>query len=312
MSALRRAGYIKTRDAPSLTALLAAFALEADLTAQPAQVGRMVRLIRRFIFIERAVEPSDFDGMSVRHYLSDLNARGRSAKTIRNHRGVLSVFCRYLVDHRLLDENPCTGIRLRRPERLPPRYLTEDEIGRALAIAREHGIWPEVALALSTGLRLSEMIRLRWADVDVPGRLLTVRRSKSGRFRAVPLSRAALAALAEQRERAGEFGWVFPARQTWRNGWRYVDKMGHTSRWLRMFKSIADAVPKFHQLPGKSCGRAYHALRHTFASRLAQRGVSLYKIAEWMGHSDVRMTQRYSHLAAGFDAEIEAASCGII
>jgi integrase len=57
-------------------------------------------------------------------------------------------------------------------------------------------------------------------------------------------------------------------------------------------------------------GRGWHLLRHTFARRLAQQGVSLYKIAAWLGHRDIRTTQVYAHLQAAYDPEIERAGLG--
>ena len=125
----------------------------------------------------------------------------------------------------------------------------------------------------------------------------------------MPLSSEALAVLAAQRERlpAG-IHYVFPTRQTWRGGWRWRDRRRAGNCWLRALHPIQAAVPKFHELPGKCTGRGWHLFRHTFASRLVQAGVSLYKVAEWMGHSDVRTTRIYAHLAQGYDTDIERAS----
>ena len=77
------------------------------------------------------------------------------------------------------------------------------------------------------------------------------------------------------------------------------------SWWGRALKPIQDAVPKFKTMQKGSTGRGWHLFRHTFASRAAQAGVSLYKLAAWMGHRDVRTTQIYSHLQAGYEEAIE-------
>ena len=124
----------------------------------------------------------------------------------------------------------------------------------------------------------------------------------------MPLSRSARVALRFQRFRTGKFRQVFPARQTWRGGWRYVDRPRAANWWKRAIAPIQDAIPLFRSLPGCSTGRGWHLFRHTFASRAAQAGVSLYKLAQWLGHSDIRTTQRYAHLQVGFDEQIEAAS----
>ena len=66
--------------------------------------------------------------------------------------------------------------------------------------------------------------------------------------------------------------------------------------WRKEFVEVAAAAGLAELTP--------HVLRHTFASHLAQRGVSLYKVARWLGHADVRTTQIYAHLAPG-DEDIE-------
>jgi len=111
-----------------------------------------------------------------------------------------------------------------------------------------------------------------------------------------------------QREAIDGEAYVFPGRQTWPGGSRHENKPRAINWWMRALHPIQQAVPKFRSLPGKSTGRGWHLFRHTFASRAAQGGVSLYKIAAWLGHSDVRTTRIYAHLQAGFDEDIEAAS----
>jgi len=295
-------------------AMLGEFEQAAALAAGAKQVRTTSGIVRKFLWIERVVRARGITTATVEHYLACLVVRGRSPKTLYNHRSALSAFCGFLVRRGLLSANPCRDVRLAPLEEQLPRYLNDDEIEQVLRIANAAGIWPEVCLALSTGLRLSEMIRLTWADVDVERRSLTVRRSKSRRPRTVPLARSALAALAAQREVAGEFSHVFPARQTWPGGWRYVDRPRASNWWRRALPPIQDAVPKFRDgLPATATGRGWHLFRHTFASRAVQGGpgrpaVSIFKLSAWLGHSDVRTTRIYAHLQAGYDEEIETVS----
>ena len=74
---------------------------------------------------------------------------------------------------------------------------------------------------------------------------------------------------------------------------------------LESLKPVQEAFPEFRQLPGKSIGRGFHLFRHTFASELAEADVNLKKIQEWMGHSDIKMTERYVHLRKKYDPDIE-------
>ena len=284
------------------------------LTAAPKQVKAASGVVRRFLWAESIDQAGDLTTAAIQDYLGRLLAAGGSLKTAWNHRSAISAFCGFLCDRGLLKANPCHAVKLRRPDEQLPRWLTDDEIEQVLHLATQHGIWPEVVLALSTGLRLSEMIRLRWDDIDLPRRALTVRKAKGRRPRVLPLSRSALEALEAQRLITGGFGYVFPARQTWRGGWRYVDRPRASNWWRRVLRPLQDALPKF--LAGTSAsatGRGWHLLRHTFASRAAQgRGgrpaVSLYKLADWLGHRDVRTVRIYAHLQEGYDPDVEAAS----
>jgi integrase len=144
-----------------------------------------------------------------------------------------------------------------------------------------------VLVALRCGLRLGELLALRWQDVDLVRGQLTVRQNivnglvgtpKSGKPREVPLGDDVVAALKRHRHLRGPL--VF------------CDADGKALR-----------VPVMRYGLERSCRLAgvryvgWHALRHTFASHLVMRGVSLRAVQELLGHSDIRMTMRYAHLS---------------
>lgn len=291
-----------------LGGLVRSFADATALVAKPKQVRAAVATVRRFLWRAGIERPGQITTATVQSYLAGEARAGRSLKTLHNVRSALSGFCRCLVRLGFLPADPCAAIRLRRLPRRLPRYLTPAQSATVLHLADRAGIWPEVALALATGLRLSELIRLAWADVDLAGRIVTVREAKGGRGRTVPLSDLAVAALVRQRQITGGMAQVFPARQTWRGGWRYVDRRRASNWWRRALRPIQAALPVFGQAGPTATGRGWHLFRHTFASRAAQDGVSLYKIAAWMGHRDVRTTEIYAHLQAGYDPDIERAA----
>lgn len=315
---MRRISAQRTDGAPpaarSPLARLEDFATSANLTVSAPELRRIIAIVRRFVWGQRLQRSDQVTTTAVEQYLGALAGRGRSEKTLRNHLSAISRFCDFLRRRQVLAKNPCRDVKLRKPMEVLPRFLDVDEIAVVLLTARACGIWPEVCLALATGLRMGELARLCWPDVDLERRCLTVRRSKSRRPRIVPLSEPALKALAEQRRKIGSTGlkpvptYVFPARRTWRGGWRYQDKPRDSSQWGRSLRPIQDAVPKFRSAPGRSTGRGWHLFRHTFASRAVQAGVSLYKLASWLGHSDVRTTAIYAHLQTGYDGDIEKAS----
>lgn len=143
---------------------------------------------------------------------------------------------------------------------------------------------------LKTGLRVGELLALKWQDVDLVAGQLVVRRTlwrdqegppKGGRNRTVPLSDEALAVLKAHRHLRGPY--VF------------CDEAGN-----RLTHSIVkDVVPKTCAKAGLAKRITSHGLRHTFASHLVMRGVSLKAVQELLGHESIEMTLRYSHLAPG-------------
>ena len=283
---------------------LQAFEASLRLRSTPDHTARTMRRVRAFLqACEARPDVADWQE-HVTAYLAQGMASGWSPKTAHNHAGSLSAW----FDHIGIEPNPCTCIRLPKPEKRLARYLTFDEIEQAMKIARETGIENEVQLALTTGLRLSEMIRLKWADVKLGEKMLIVRKSKSHRQRAVPLCPSALEAFARQQAVSENLIYVFPGRQTFRGGEKLLPKPRKIQWWGRAIKPVQEAVAAFLvDVGARSTGRGWHMLRHTFASVAAQRGVSLYKIAQWLGHTDTRTTAIYAHLAQGYDDDIELA-----
>lgn len=180
-----------------------------------------------------------------------------------------------------LATNPCRGVTLPKVNNARVRFLSEEEEARLLS-ACSADLNPMVLTALRTGLRKGELFSMRWEDVDLKNALLTVPRGKGGKRRYIPLVPEIVAVLKELPRSAGEVdSFVFPSTRT---GRAWVD-IGRS--WRRV---LADAgIQNFR----------FHDLRHTFASRLAQRGAPLTAIRELLGHSDLKMTMRYAHLGPG-------------
>jgi integrase len=152
------------------------------------------------------------------------------------------------------------------------RWLTIEEEKRLLDCAG-NPVWlrPVLVFALHTGMRRGEILNLKWTDVDFNRRLVRILKSKNGEKRSIPMSRTVYELLRNQNVRDIS-GRVFPV----------------SARCLRQGyeKAISKAV--LHNL-------TFHDLRHTFATRLVQNGVDLYKVKELLGHKTIAMTMRYSH-----------------
>jgi integrase len=221
-----------------------------------------------------------------------------SPKTVHNQLTLLVSMLRLAVDLGWLLRVP----RLKKPKvclDTDYRYLrSESEVTgflRAADVEEEH-VLVLYATALSTGLRAGEVAGLRWSDVDLNARLITVCRSyhgptKSGRIRHVPILDPLL-----------------PILRAWRI--RHPGDLVFTNRDGRMFGPSSRV---FQEILHRVLDRAgfespviggkrrwyitFHGLRHTFASHWMMRGGDLFKLRTILGHSSVEMTMRYAHLA---------------
>lgn len=251
---------------------------------------------------------------------SDWLAAGLKPSTVNRNvtrlRGLLS----RAVEWGVLPEHPLAKLKqLRVDKRGRVRYLLPDEDRRLRAAldAREEKIraerdngneWrkarkkpllpdlrkvayadhlkPLVLVSINTGLRRGELFNLRWPDVDLVQKVLTVEGdgAKSGQTRHIPLNREALATLEAWKKQSRKTGYVFPGK-----GGQRLDNVN--SAWSALLKDAG--IEAFR----------WHDLRHTFASRLAMAGVPLNTIRELMGHSDIQMTLRYAHLAPDVKAQ---------
>lgn len=179
-----------------------------------------------------------------------------------------------------LDENP---VRYQRLKLGSPRvrYLTRLEAGRLLEASLSISVELSgfVRLCLNTGCRKNEVLRMRWADIDLDKRLFILRPevNKTGRWRVLPLNDGALLALKNLRGLCGDSDLVFPCPRGGRL--RQLDKH---------FRMAVEAAG-IHDF-------RIHDLRHTFASWLVSEGVDLLKVRDLLGHSSVKMTERYAHL----------------
>lgn len=168
--------------------------------------------------------------------------------------------------------NPVGQVSFFKLEKKPLRVLSEQESETLIQAAPAH-LKPILSCALNTGMRKSEIFDLRWDDVDFVNQVITVRRSKSRRYRQIPMNDALLATLRSLR----------------RDGELVFSKGGGEPR-----KDIRTAFSVALKQSGiRRC--RFHDLRHTFASRLVMAGVDLVTVKELLGHASIETTMIYSH-----------------
>ncbi|MEE9213740.1 MAG: tyrosine-type recombinase/integrase [Thermodesulfobacteriota bacterium] len=159
------------------------------------------------------------------------------------------------------------------------RWLTEDE-ERILLENCPKWLNEIIVFALNTGLRQDELLSLEWSRVSIVRKTILIEKTKSGKPRTIPLNEIVLNVLRKKAEEKviGIKGIVF--------GTSCGTKILPSNLRRAFYNALEKAgIEDFK----------FHDLRHTFATRLAQRGVDLYKIAKLLGHEDIRMTQRYAH-----------------
>ena len=201
--------------------------------------------------------------------------------------------------------------------------MSLDEKLRLLRIIGQKPDWQQVRLAmviaLNTTMRGCEIKNLRWQDVDLMGRLLTIRKSKTeAGERVIPLNKSAYTAILELRELARSRGiqegrhFVFPARQngnidpttpqkSWRTAWRKVTKAVECPH-CGMLQDPKDTCQNenctadMRNIKSPTASLRFHDLRHHAITELAESQASDQTIMAIAGHVSPRMLNHYSHV----------------
>jgi integrase len=251
-------------------------------------------------FGERASDGIDAD--DVADLIATLAAKGSAPKTIRNVIGTLSALFNFAKSprRRWAATNPCDGAELPAlPDAEEIRFLTRAELDKLVAHARK-GMYQDIDRALylvaaMTGLRLGELLALRWRDVDWVAGVIRVRRNYvRGRYgtpksrrssRAVPMADVVggvLDRLFQASDRQGDDDLVFAHPTT-------SQAIAKANVTRRLHKALEDAgLDKTH---------VFHDLRHTFGTTMAAAGVPMRTLQEWMGHKHISTTERYADYA---------------
>ncbi len=192
--------------------------------------------------------------------------------TVNRDTAVLKRLFNLAVDWGLLDKNPLKKVALYRIEEKLMRVLTDEEERRLIEASAPH-FKPLVVVAINTGMRRSELLGLLWEQVDLRTGTITVKHSKSGRVRHVPINKTAHEALEG-----------IPGLHD-----------GHVFRYRGLpVQDVKTAFLKAVKRAGIPRCR-FHDLRHTFATRLVLAGVDLATVKELMGHASISTTMRYAH-----------------
>jgi integrase len=199
--------------------------------------------------------------------------------TVNRYKAMFSLAFRLGMENGRCQTNPARLVKRLRENNERTRFLSPEEEERIrIVIARdfpEH--MPEFDIALNIGARRGEQYKLLWADVN-PDARVTLRRTKNGSTRHVPLNTVARGVLKELKEASDGQDRVFIGERG-----KPLKKPRHW--WEKVLEEAG--IDDFH----------WHDLRHTFASRLVMAGVDLRTVAQLLGHKTLQMVMRYSHLS---------------
>jgi integrase/recombinase XerC len=252
------------------------------------------------------LEPRNLELGTIRAFMGELYRLGHARTSVARKLSALRAFGRYLRREGLIDTDPAALAASPKRERKVPAHLSIDEMKRLLEMpdvsdplgCRDRAI---LELFYASGLRLSELVGLDLDDANLRARMVRVM-GKGAKERLVPFNSTTEGSLR---------AWL-AKRATLRTNREPAQGPGHVGRGPRtrepLFlnfrgarltgRSVQRLVARYVSLCSTRFGISPHALRHSFATHLLERGADLRAIQELLGHVQLSTTQRYTHVNA--------------
>lgn len=226
----------------------------------------------------------------IHNFIDYLNKENKTATTIAHNMTVINSFYTFLNNEDSSIINPCTNISgPKLPQRLP-HYLTEEEVDLLLDIklnnAFDYRNKAMLELLYATGIRVSELINLKFVNLDLENDIVRVM-GKGSKERIVPLGDIAIYHLKEYLD---IYRKTLLKNKT--SEYLFINNLGNPISRVGFFKIIK----KLCSEKGIKKNVSPHILRHSFATHLLAHGADLRVIQEMLGHSDISTTQIYAHL----------------
>jgi integrase/recombinase XerC len=242
--------------------------------------------------------PSEIDSSALRAYLASLHRLGHQRSSIARRLASLRSFFRFCCREGLCRRNPTASVMAPRQERRLPRVLSVEETFRLMdtpadSTPLERRDRAVLELLYASGLRVSELVGVDRDDMDLRERIVRVR-GKGRKERMVPFGEPAARALATYLE-----GWpALRARLRARRAGNGAGRplfLNHRGGRLTV-RSVRRILDRYLRRAAIEQKVSPHALRHSFATHLLDRGADLRAIQELLGHASLSTTQRYTHV----------------
>ena len=221
--------------------------------------------------------------------------KGLSTTTVHSVHLMLHCALDRAVKERLIPRNPCEDCIVPKPRKLDMKILPPEHMKAYLEAAEQRGLLPMFYLELVSGLRKGELVALRWDDLDIQQRTISVskqyvrnpdgsleltRPKTENSVRLVSIPQAAVDMLIQEHDKHPDSPYLFPSPLT--------GEMYHPDSVVNLHKKILKDAGLGHL--------RFHDLRHTFATTALQNGVDVKTVSSMLGHFDAGFTLRtYTH-----------------
>jgi len=297
----------------------------ARVSVKPSTFERYESLYRNYIKESElySLKISFMKSLQIQRYYNRLYQEGKNSKTIRSIHKLLRTFFNYAVKEGYINQNPCGNKKVVIPgsaEEKAERKIetfTDEEIEKIKEALKGHRLRALFLLAFGTGLRQGELLGLKWPDIDFKKKELKVQRTikqvtiidengnreyktieqipkTKNSIRTVPIPSSVIPVLREHR--AMQIEEKIKAGPAYlndiENGYVFTTELGNTIDARNLIRAHKRLL-KRAGVPYKN----FHAIRHTYATKLFERGVPLKVVSELLGHADVSTTANiYTHV----------------
>ena len=279
----------------------------------PAEVGSAIDAFSAYLSVERGgsprtseayrydlemffryvkVVPVEVTQTHIRGFLAHLKTdRNYANVSLRRKLACIRSFYKFLVEEGLASENPTRRLVSPRLGQRLPKVIAFEDVRRLLATARSGGslrTYTLLQVLYSTGCRVSEVCAMDVQDLDLGEGLVRVR-GKGDKERMVLLTPPAISALEEYLRVAGR-----------RRGPVFVNRFGRRLSPLTVQRSVGELA----EVAGVSSRVTPHALRHSFATHMLERGADVRVLQELLGHANLSTTQIYTHVSLAHERAV--------
>ncbi len=233
----------------------------------------------------------DINHALIRSWIIFLSESGQSARTINRKIAALKSYFKFLVKRDIIQENPATRLKPLKVEKKLPSFVRESEMDELLdrsqfsddfAGTRDQLV---IELLYSTGMRLSELINLKYDDINFFENNIKVL-GKRNKERVIPISPFIVKLIKDYSMKGEEYMGVA-------NKGNYLILTDKGEQAYPVF--IYRLIKKYLQKISHSEKKSPHVLRHTFATHLLNKGADLNAVKELLGHTNLAATQVYTH-----------------